>query len=104
MEIVMARANAFANQVYVVNVNGASPVGVGESVIVDPEGTVMQTAGGGEEVLFAVLDLDRVELVREYGSHGINRPWSQLADQCALLEYPMFGGATVRPPAWVTPL
>ena len=104
MEIVMARANAFANQVFVVNVNGASPVGVGESVVVDPEGTVMQQAGGGEEVLFAVLDLDRVEVVREYGSHGINRPWSQLADQCALVQYPMFGGATVRPPEWVKPL
>lgn len=62
----------------------------------------MQTAGGGEEVLFAVLDLDRVALVREYGSHGINRPWVQLADQCALLQYPMFGGATVQAPAWVT--
>ena len=101
MEIVMARANAFANQVYVVNVNGAAPVGVGESVVVDPEGTIMQAAGGGEEVLFAVLDLDRVTLVREYGSHGINRPWTQLADQCALLQYPMFGGATVQAPDWV---
>ena len=104
MEIVMARANAFANQVYVVNVNGSAPVGVGESVVVDPEGTVMQAAGAGEEVLFAVLDLERVELVREYGSHGINRPWSQLADQCALVQYPMFGGATVRPPEWVKAL
>lgn len=104
MEVVMARANAFANQVYVVNVNGAAPIGVGESVVVDPEGTIVQHAGGGEEVLFAVLDLDRVSLVREYGSHGINRPWSQLADQCAILRYPMFGGAEVRPPSWVTPL
>lgn len=104
MEVVMARANAFANQVFVVNLNGAAPVGVGESVIVDPEGTVMQHAGSGEEVLFGVLDLDRVDVVREYGSHGINRPWSQLADQCALVRYPMFGGALIEPPAWVKPL
>ena len=48
MEVVMSRANAFANQVFVVNVNGASPSGVGESVIVDPEGTIMQHAGEGE--------------------------------------------------------
>ena len=60
MEVVMSRANAFANQVYVVNVNAAAPAGVGESVIVDPEGTIMQQAGGGEEVLFGVLDIDRV--------------------------------------------
>ena len=100
MEVVMSRANAFANQVFVVNVNGASPSGVGESVIVDPEGTIMQHAGEGEEVLFGVLDLDRVALVREHGTFGLNRPWAQLADQCALVRYPMFGGALIVPPPW----
>ena len=102
MEVVMSRANAFANQVFVVNVNGASPSGVGESVIVDPEGTIMQHAGEGEEVLFGVLDLNRVQQVREFGTFGLNRPWSQLADQCALVRYPMFGGALIEPPAWAS--
>lgn len=104
MEVVMSRANAFANQVFVVNVNGAPPSGVGESVIVDPEGTIMQHASNGEEVLFGVLDLDRVSQARTYGTFGLNRPWSQLADQCALVQYPMFGGATFVAPAWATPL
>ena len=31
MEVVMARANAFANQVFVVNLNGAAPSGVGRA-------------------------------------------------------------------------
>jgi formamidase len=101
MEVVMSRANAFANQVFVVNVNGSAPSGVGESVVVDPEGTIMQHAGGGEEALFAVLDLDRVSLVREYGTLGLNRPWTQLTDQCALVRYPMFGGAVMVPPPWM---
>ncbi|NWL31844.1 carbon-nitrogen hydrolase family protein [Paenarthrobacter nitroguajacolicus] len=100
MEIVMSQANAFANQVYVVNVNGASPSGVGESVIVDPEGTIMQHARGGEEILFAVLDLDRVTQLRRYGTHGINRPWAQLRDQEGLLRFPMFGGAHFQSPEW----
>ncbi|SDX23616.1 formamidase [Arthrobacter sp. cf158] len=100
MEIVMSQANAFANQVYVVNVNGAAPAGVGESVIVDPEGTIMQHAQGGEEVLFAVLDLDRVTQLRRYGTHGINRPWAQLRDQEGLLPFPMFGGAHFQSPEW----
>lgn len=100
MEIVMSQANAFANQVYVVNVNGASPAGVGESVIVDPEGTIMQHAQGGEEILFAVLDLDRVTQLRRYGTHGINRPWAQLRDQEGLLAFPMFGGAHFHSPEW----
>jgi formamidase len=102
MEVVMSRANAFANQVYIVNVNATAPSGVGESVVVDPEGTIMQLAGSGEEVIFAVLDLDRVRLVREYGSFGLNRPWAQLVDQCALLQYPMFGGARMVPPPWAS--
>ncbi|MET0714525.1 MAG: carbon-nitrogen hydrolase family protein, partial [Mycetocola sp.] len=102
MEVVMARANAFANQVFVVNLNGAAPSGVGESVLVDPEGTVLQCASDGEEVIFAVLDLDRVSQVRTYGSFGLNRPWAQLAEQCALVEYPMFGGAKFVAPAWAT--
>ncbi|SFR68382.1 formamidase [Agromyces sp. CF514] len=104
MEVVMARANAFANQVFVVNLNGSAPSGVGESVLVDPEGTILQHASDGEEVLFAVLDLDRVSQVREYGTFGLNRPWAQLADQCALVEYPMFGGAKIVAPAWATPM
>ncbi|WOH18529.1 carbon-nitrogen hydrolase family protein [Paenarthrobacter sp. GOM3] len=102
MEIVMSQANAFANQIYVVNLNGASPSGVGESTIVDPEGTIMQQARGGEEILFAVLDLDRVSQLRRYGTHGINRPWAQLRDQEGLLSFPMFGGAHFQSPGWAT--
>lgn len=100
MEVVMSRANAFVNQVFVVNVNGADPSGVGESVIVDPEGTIMQQARGGEEILYGVLDLDRVTQTRRYGTFGINKPWSQLKDQRGILAYPMFGGASFQPPEW----
>jgi formamidase len=101
MELVMSRANAFTNQIFVVNVNGAEPVGVGHSVVVDPEGTIMQQAGGGEEALIAVLDLDRVVTARALGTHGINRPWGQLANLSAV-RFPMFGGATLQPPEWST--
>ncbi len=100
MEVVMSRANAFVNQVFVVNVNAADPSGVGESVIVDPEGTIMQRARGGEEVLYGVLDLDRVMQVRRYGTFGINRQWSQLHDQRGLVSFPMFGGASFVAPEW----
>ncbi|MFC9636819.1 carbon-nitrogen hydrolase family protein [Streptomyces mirabilis] len=99
MELVCARANAWTNQLYVVNVNTADPAGVGASVIVDPEGIVRQQAGTGEEVLVDVLDLDAVTRVRRYGSAGINRPWSQLARYGASIELPMYGG-TFRTPDW----
>ncbi|MFC6594985.1 carbon-nitrogen hydrolase family protein [Kitasatospora paranensis] len=99
MELVCARANAWTNQVYVVNVNAADPAGLGGSAVVDPEGLVRQQAGPGEEVLVDVLDLDAVTRVRRYGSTGINRPWAQLARYGGSIELPMYGG-TFRTPAW----
>ena len=56
-EIVVARANAIVNQVYLVNLNAAAPVGNGRSVVVDPEGIVWYEAGAGEEVVTAVARL-----------------------------------------------
>ena len=100
MELVMARANAFTNQVFVVNLNASDPAGVGDSVLVDPEGTVMQQAGAGEETLFGVLDIDRVAIVRKYGTHGINRPWDELESKCNSLAFPMYGGARMLPPVF----
>ncbi|MFC0454811.1 carbon-nitrogen hydrolase family protein [Rhodococcus jostii] len=99
MELVCSRANAWTNQVYVVNVNGADPAGVGASVVVDPEGTIRQQAGSGEEVLVDTLDLDAVTRVRTYGTFGLNRPWDQLARYGAQIHLPMYG-ATFQTPPW----
>jgi formamidase len=99
MELVCARANAWTNQVYVVNVNAADPAGVGGSAIVDPEGIVRQQAGGGEEILVDVLDLDTVTRVREHGSAGLNRPWAQLARYGHTVHLPAYGGTFVPRPA-----
>jgi formamidase len=74
-EIVLARASAIVNQVYVFNPNMASTFGQGRSVGVDPEGRVLFEAGAGEELLVEVADLDRVSDVRHRGTRGITRPW-----------------------------
>jgi len=104
MELVCARANAWTNQVYVVNLNGADPCGVGQSVIVDPEGMVRQQAGPGEEVLVDVLDLDAVTRVRTHGSQGLNRPWQQLAEHGPRLHLPMYADGAIQPAPWVDAL
>ena len=83
MELVCARANAWTNQLYVVNLNAADPAGVGASAIV-----------------VDVLDLDTVTRVRRYGSAGINRPWDQLARHGEQIHLPMYGG-TFRTPHWL---
>jgi formamidase len=91
-ETVIARANAIVNQVAVVNVNAAAPVGNGRSLVIDPEGAVRYEAGVGEEVLTAVLDLDQVRRVRERGSFGINRLWEEMDRVGPNLELPLYGG------------
>ena len=79
-EIVLARANAIANQVFIVNPNNGALFGAGRSVIVDPEGRLLALAGSGEEFLTQVIDLDTVTTTREHGTAGLNPVWKQLRD------------------------
>ena len=97
IETVVARANAYVNQVAVVNVNAAAPVGNGRSLIVDAEGAVRYEAGVNEEVLTAVLDLDVVARVRERGAFGLNRLWDEMDRVGPSLDLPMYGGRYIRP-------
>jgi formamidase len=96
-ETVVARANAIVNQVAVVNVNAAAPLGNGRSIVIDPEGAVRYEAGVGEEVVTAVLDLDQVQRVRERGSFGLNRLWEEMDRVGPGLELPLYGGYRPRP-------
>jgi formamidase len=97
-ELVMARANAIFNQLYVVSLNAATPAGVGRSLIADPEGLVRVAGGAGEEVLTDVLDHDAGERVRRFGTAGVSRMWDQMLREGPGIELPMYGG-TVRGPA-----
>jgi formamidase len=92
-ELVLARANAIVNQVWVVNVNMGGRPGPGRSIIVDPEGHIVQLAGDGEEYQTEVLDLDAAARVQRYGSVGMNRLWKQIAEEGPGLELPLYGGS-----------
>ncbi|MGY4981583.1 carbon-nitrogen hydrolase family protein [Streptomyces sp. 900105755] len=92
-ELVLARANAIVNQVYVVSVNTAGPVGTGRSLVVDPEGRVrVQAADSAPTVLTDVLDLDDVTRVRTYGTAGLNRMWNQFTEADAPIDLPLYDG------------
>jgi formamidase len=95
-ELVLARANAIANQVFVVSLNAPSPIALGRSLVADPEGLVRVQAGSGEEVITDVLDLDAVTRVRTHGSFGLNRLWDLLDDLGPHLDLPMYGGYKPR--------
>jgi formamidase len=89
-EVVMARANAIFNQIYVVSLNAAAPAGLGRSVIVDPEGIVRYQAGSTEEVITDVLDLDAVSRAREFGTAGVSRIWDQFERRRSHLRLPVY--------------
>ncbi len=78
-EIILTQAAAIQNQCYVVSVNGvgAGEVGSGgkgKSLLVDPEGNIVQMAGQLPENLIAMVDLDNVQLARDHGVAGVSRP------------------------------
>ncbi|WP_051787017.1 MULTISPECIES: carbon-nitrogen hydrolase family protein [Streptomyces] len=79
-ELVLARANAITNQVYVLNPNIGGLFGTGRSIATDPEGRVLAQGGAGEEFLTFHLDLDLVATTREHGTLGLNPLWKQLRD------------------------
>ncbi|MEY8569244.1 carbon-nitrogen hydrolase family protein [Brevibacterium linens] len=98
-ELVLARANAIVNQVYMLSVNCAGPVGRGQSIAVDPEGFVLGEAGLGEDTLIVRVDPDRVAHVREVGTAGTNRMWSQFNTDDDPIPLPLYGGS-LDPKRW----
>jgi formamidase len=87
-ELVIEQAHALFNQCYMVNTNAAPPVGCGKSIIVDPNGRVLQQASSQDEILTEMLDLDLVRQVRELGTVGLNQPLKQLRD--TELDFPIY--------------
>lgn len=99
-EVVLAQANSIVNQTFTVSVNCAGPVGMGRSLIVDPEGAVLTAAGdAAPSALRTALDLDDVTRVREVGTAGSNRMWEQFLPTDAPVELPLYSGR-IDPERW----
>jgi predicted amidohydrolase len=88
LELVLSQANAIFNQCYFIDVNAAGAWGGGRSLIVDPNGRVLQQAGDGPAILTETLDLDLVQHVREFGTLGVCQTWKQLRDYRG--EFPVY--------------
>ena len=99
-ELILARAAAIQNQVYVVSGNSADPTGTGRSLIADPEGLVrVQAPSEVTSFLTDVLDLDAVARVRQFGTCGLNRMWSQFKPGDAPIPLPLYEGF-IDPRRW----
>jgi predicted amidohydrolase len=66
-ELTLSRAAAIANQLYVVGVNVAGELGVGQSAVYGPGGEAIHLAGSGRELIAIELDIDHVERCRAQG-------------------------------------
>ncbi|ART69693.1 carbon-nitrogen hydrolase family protein [Mycobacterium dioxanotrophicus] len=99
-ELVLARANSIVNQVFTVSVNCAGPVGMGRSIIVDPEGAVLQESPDETpEVFYQHIDFGAVAAVRERGTAGTNRMWDQFGPSDRSIPLPLYGGR-IDPQRW----
>lgn len=90
LELTICRANAIFNQAYVVSVNGMGTWGGGRSLIVDPDGRVLQEAGTNQTIMTEMIDLDHTTRTREYGTLGLAQTLKQLRDSGHT--FPVYGG------------
>lgn len=99
-ERVLACANAIVNQVFMLSVNAAGPIGAGGSIVSDPEGAVLADLHTAEPGLILLdIDLDDVTRVREVGTEGFNRMWSQMDADDPLIDLPIYQGR-IDPTRW----
>lgn len=102
-ELVLARANSIVNQTFTVSVNCAAPVGVGLSLVVDPEGRVLEETFDAEPAeLVTTIDFSEVERVRREGTAGVNRMWSQFHEGEPAIALPVYDGR-IEPHDWAPP-
>ncbi|MEP7291684.1 MAG: carbon-nitrogen hydrolase family protein [Chloroflexota bacterium] len=88
LELVLSQASAISNQCYFIDINGVGPWGGGRSMIVDPDGRILQQTGSQETILTEMLDLDRVALTREYGNLGLTQTLKHLRD--SHIQFPQY--------------
>ncbi|WP_232667420.1 carbon-nitrogen hydrolase family protein [Pseudonocardia sp. TRM90224] len=99
-EVVLARANAIVNQVFMISVNCAGPIGRGRSIVVDPEGGILdESADAGETALDLELDVDHVHRTRERGTAGVSRMWDPFRPGDAPIRLPLYDGR-IDPATW----
>ncbi|MDO5052249.1 MAG: carbon-nitrogen hydrolase family protein [Pseudoclavibacter sp.] len=99
-ELVLARANAIANQLFVLSVNAAGPLGRGRSIAAGPEGEVLAESPTAAACTLPVhVEAGRVERVRREGTAGCTLPWQALREGDPDIPLPLYGGA-IRAGRW----
>lgn len=102
-EQVLARANAIVNQLFVLSLNCAAPVGKGLSQLIGPQGEIVAACDYAQEgIIRSKIDLDEVTRVRRAGTCGENRMWLQFQPHDRRIPLPLYDGY-IDPLRWVPP-
>lgn len=99
-ELVLVQASAIVNQVYILSVNAAAPKAMGRSLVVDPDGDIVEQALDDSDcIIYTVIDFDRVAQIRRDGTAGVNRMWEQFLPQDPDINLPIYNGR-INPRTW----
>lgn len=89
-EKIISQATAIVQQCYLVSCNGVGYGGVGGSIIVDPDGNIVQDSDNGPFMQTAIIDFDRVRMLRENGVVGVSHPWKDFQNN--IQEFSVYTG------------
>ena len=99
-ELVLVQASSIVNQVYILSVNAAAPKAMGRSLVVDPDGDVIdQILDDSNTVIQSIIDFDRVAQIRQNGTAGVNRMWDQFLPNDPVINFPIYAGR-INPRTW----
>ena len=99
-ELVLVQANSIVNQVYILSINAAAPIAMGRSLVVDPDGDVVeQVLDDSNSIIYTIIDFDRVAQIRRDGTAGVNRMWEQFLPSDPNINLPIYTGR-INPRTW----
>lgn len=93
-ELIIAQANAIVNQCYYIDINAASQLGNGRSIVVGPDGDVIHQSGELAEYIPFTVDLNRVRETRRSGIYGLGQVLKSFRD--TPIEFPCYRGEFER--------
>ena len=99
-ELVLVQASSIVNQVYILSVNAAGPIAMGRSLVVDPDGDIVeQVLDDSNSIIYTIIDFDRVAQIRRDGTAGVNRMWEQFLPHDPDINLPIYTGR-INPRTW----
>jgi predicted amidohydrolase len=99
-ELILVQASSIVNQVYILSVNAAGPIAMGGSLVVDPDGDVVeQILDDSNSIIYTIIDFDRVAQIRRDGTAGVNRMWDQFLPNDPEINLPIYTGR-INPRTW----